>query len=219
MSSGIFGFDFSLQDALYPLSLGYNILSSERNRDDQNSLLHYQKMMNQAQMDREDSAVQRRVKDMRKAGINPLMAAGNPASSSSVSTPSAPARVPQRVSPIDLMAYEQGKANVAKTHAETRVAENTADNLSEQNKNLQEQNALLGAQTYESQARAAKLYAEISGKTFTEAGIELFGMSFKFRSDSYNNQPNSTPVSKSRSSAEPARSQIVSSLIRGEHHF
>lgn len=204
---------------LKPFEIGYNIFASERNRDDQNSLVHYQKMMNQVQMDREDNAIQRRTKDMRKAGINPLLAAGNPASSSSVSTPSAPARVPQRINPIDLLAFEQGKANVAKTNAETKVAENTALNLSEQNKNLQEQNALLDAQTYESQARAAKLYAEISGKSFTEAGIELFGMSFKFRSESYNNQPNSTPVPKASSSAEPARSQIVNSLIRGEHHF
>ena len=109
--SSLFGFDFSLHDALYPMSLGYNIYASEKNRDDQNSLVHYNKMMNQVQMDREDNAIQRRTKDMRKAGINPLLAAGNPASSSSVSTPAAPARVPQRVSPMDLLAYQQGKAN------------------------------------------------------------------------------------------------------------
>lgn len=201
MSSGIFGFDFSLQDALYPLSLGYNILSSERNRDDQNSLLHYQMMMNQVQMDREDSAVQRRVKDMRKAGINPLLAAGNPASSSSVSTPSAPARVPQRVSPIDLMAYEQGKANVAKTDAETMVAEATAENLTEQNKNLQEINAKLSAETLESRARTAKLYAEMSGKTVDEAGFELFGLKWKSTTTTYNNVPNGSDIKPSAKSS------------------
>lgn len=141
--SSLFGFDFSLHDALYPMSLGYNIYASEKNRDDQNSLVHYNKMMNQVQMDREDNAIQRRTKDMRKAGINPLLAAGNPASSSSVSTPAAPARVPQRVSPMDLLAYQQGKANIAKTNAEAMVAEATIKNLEETNKNIREQNRKL----------------------------------------------------------------------------
>lgn len=143
MSGSLFGFDFSLQDALYPLNLGYNIYASEKNRDDQNSLVHYNKMMNQVQMDREDNAVQRRTKDMRKAGINPLLAAGNPASASSVSTPTAPARVPQKISPMDLLAYQQGKANIAKTNAETMVAEATIANLEETNKNIREQNEKL----------------------------------------------------------------------------
>ena len=141
--SSLFGFDFSLHDALYPMSLGYNIYASDKNRDDQNSLVHYNKMMNQVQMDREDNAIQRRTKDMRKAGINPLLAAGNPASSSSVSTPAAPARVPQRVSPMDLLAYQQGKANIAKTNAEAMVAEATIKNLEETNKNIREQNRKL----------------------------------------------------------------------------
>lgn len=201
MSGSLFGFDFSLHDALYPLSLGYNIYASEKNRDDQNSLVHYQKMMNQVQMDREDNAIQRRTKDMRKAGINPLLAAGNPASSSSVSTPSAPARVPQRVSPMDLLAYQQGKANVAKTDAETLVADATAKNLTEQNKNLQEINAKLSAETLESRARTAKLYAEMSGKTVDEAGFELFGLKWKSTTTTYNSVPEGSDVKPSAKSS------------------
>jgi len=67
---------------------------SDKNLAFQQQVFNYQKDMQQAAWKREDSAVQRRVGDLRAAGLSPVLAAGSGASSSapiSVNTPQATA--------------------------------------------------------------------------------------------------------------------------------
>ena len=91
------------------------------------------------QLEREDNAVQRRALDMKAAGVNPLLAAGQPAQS----TPQAQQKVP------DLSGFGKGmeammnrillhKANtdITKTEAETRYTD-------EQTKGVELKNALI----------------------------------------------------------------------------
>lgn len=111
-------------------TLGYNIFSGERSFREQN---RYNDLM----MGREDDAVQRRVEDLKKAGLSPVLAAGSPASASAVKVGSAPqvsnsfgdslmdfARFEQdekfRKIEADI-ALQSNQANLTKTQAEVEL--------------------------------------------------------------------------------------------------
>lgn len=142
-----------------------------------------------------NTAVQRHTKDLEAAGFNRLLAA----TGGGASTPSAPVanvKAPQ-ITPLDIMAIGQARANISKTKAETSVSNETALNLKEQNKYIQSQNELVKAQTI-------KTIADATGWTTEEVAFKLFGFEYKFNSKNPNNAPNkpTKPVSSTGRAVE-----------------
>lgn len=72
------------------LNTGFNFATSMKNLKFQKEAYNYQKDLNNLVMQREDSAIRRRVEDLKSAGLSPYLAAGSAAGSSSLSTGSAP---------------------------------------------------------------------------------------------------------------------------------
>lgn len=67
-------------------------ITNEKNLKQQEDLLNYQKDVQSTTWDREDAAMQRAMADYEAAGVNPLLALGNPYGSGSVVETSAPQR-------------------------------------------------------------------------------------------------------------------------------
>lgn len=128
-----------------------------------------------------NTAVQRYAKDLEAAGFNRLLAAGG----NSASTPSGASATMSapKLTPIDIMAIEQARQNIAHTKAETGVAGATKQNLEEQNANLKAHNELIRAQTI-------KTIADATGWTTEEVAFKLFGVEYKYSSKSPNNSSN-----------------------------
>lgn len=132
------------------LTGGLNFLSGLSTQD-------YQKKMQEEAWRREDTAVQRRVKDMLAAGLNPVLAAGSAASSSNpISLP-----VPQ----VDGNPVETG-VNVAHTVAGKQLAEEQARLAANQRGLVQDQRA-------KTQQELANLQLDSATKVLTQQGMQI----------------------------------------------
>lgn len=120
---------------------------AEANLAQQNKEWEYQKELNQLTMEREDNAVQRRVNDLKAAGLSPTLAAGSAAGSSVMKAGSAPQmdatfaqnmqtaaqnRFDRKMKAIETgISIQSNLANISKTIADARKA-NAEANATEQ---------------------------------------------------------------------------------------
>lgn len=121
------------------------------NKEFQQSQFDYQKELNNLQMQREDSAIQRQAADYQKAGFNRLLATnGQGSASGGMSTFSGGGNLqaPQKehakidMTMLDEIQYAQQAANIGQTRAQTKLIQAQANNEQAKKDNI-EMNTLL----------------------------------------------------------------------------
>ncbi|QXP07943.1 MAG: DNA pilot protein [Arizlama microvirus] len=86
----------------------------------------YNRDMQQQIFEREDNAVQRRVRDLKLAGLSPVLAAGQPAQAGNVVQTEAPQFNQKVIDPMVMTALARGQVDIERTKSENELLKNNS---------------------------------------------------------------------------------------------
>lgn len=154
---------------------------NKQQQENWNKQFEYTKWLNQEQMRREDTAVQRRAADLQAAGMNRLMAAGDGAEAGTLTSfqGNAGGSAPQiDINPIEsYLSARQSQANIANIEAQTTLIKNKSETEKSKNQLTIEQKALTELTQAKTKQETSKILAETlreynDYKIESEAGIK-----------------------------------------------
>lgn len=139
--------------------------------------LAYQKDLQKIIFNREDNAVQRRVSDLRKAGLSPTLAAGSAAGAGSVISTSAPQRLSDLQGYLALAQVGTMIANQQKAQTEADIARQNLKQIKMDNKYLKDRGLAPMEVNQDWKARLLNLmYPKLEDALFgTDTKTGLFG--------------------------------------------
>lgn len=162
------------------------LIQAERNREQQQDVLNWQKDAQRTTWQREDTSVQRRVADLKSAGLSPVLAAGQGAQASSPINVTAPQK--QIIDPLQqanlVMNLLTQKADIARSNAQKKLldmqeAHAAAQTLSEtmrmENIPAERQNILAQASDHLQSAAQKAWDTELARKTGTVTRPSIVG--------------------------------------------
>jgi hypothetical protein len=143
------------------VNLAGNIGQGIYNYFNQKEQQNYERKMNQTMMDREDTAIQRRVADLKAAGLSPVLAAGQGASTNPIKATTTPEfRMNQNLGALNTrMQLKKNEADVSQTKAQTALT-NQQTKLLEDQRQESSNGISVSKAKYKQELRIAQLQAE-----------------------------------------------------------